>query len=305
MHCSDIMDNLTACIFDIQKFCVHDGPGIRTTVFFKGCPLNCYWCSNPESQILKPQPMWDKIKCTMCGKCVLSCPNVAICANENIKIDFEKCKACGKCENTCSNGAIVVSGKTYSVKEALDICLQDKFFYDESGGGVTLSGGEVLRQYKFAGELLDALHEKGIHTALETTGFAAADVFAHLLPKADLILFDVKHYNSAKHINATGVSNEQIIKNLRMAVDLGTEIIVRIPVIPKFNDSVEDAAGLAELIKSVKAEKVQLLPFHQFGQKKYDMLGRDYKLPEVGGLYPEMLEEYRCVFERFGLECFF
>jgi len=255
------MDNLTACIFNIQKYSIHDGPGIRTVVFFKGCPLKCLWCSNPESQCGTPQLAFDESKVP------------------------------------------TVFGEYRSVDYILKEVMKDKDFYEESNGGVTLSGGEVLLQHEFAIYLLTQLKKHGIHTACETTGYASPEIFQAFIKNIDLLLFDIKHYDSQKHYAVTNVYNEKIIHNLKTAINQGVEVIIRIPVIPGINDSLEDAQGFCKLLKEVGAIKVNLLPFHQFGQKKYSLLNKEYKFVDVAQLHEEDLQEYKEIFIQNGLDC--
>lgn len=256
------MEKGKACIFNIQKFSIHDGPGIRTVVFFKGCPLRCRWCSNPESQSPRIQFLTDK------------------------------------------TGKKTAEGKCYSVDEVMKICRQDLSFYQESGGGVTLSGGEVTMQHVFACKLLRQLKSEGIQTAIETTGYAPADLFAGFLPLVDLFLYDMKHYERSKHIEGTRVPNDLIIKNLKQAIRNGNRVLVRIPVIPGFNNSPDDAQGFSDLLKSVGAGQVQLLPFHQFGESKYKLLGRSYDFESVPPLHAEDLKDFQKIFLKNGLDCF-
>lgn len=248
-------------VFNIQKFSLHDGPGIRTVVFLKGCPLRCRWCANPESQRQEPQ--------------------------------------------TLGGDQPEVKGQDMPVGEVLRVCLQDRAFYEESGGGVTLSGGEPLMQAGFAKELLQALGEEGIHRAIETTGCVEENTFTGLLPYAELLLFDVKHWDSQKHRQGTGAENGLILKNLEAAVKAGKDILPRIPVIPGFNSALEDAAELARLLKSMGLVKAQLLPFHQFGENKYEKLGMPYAYADVPALHPEDLKEYQRAFIQRGVEAFF
>lgn len=293
-------------IFNIQKFSIHDGPGIRTTVFLKGCPLSCKWCANPESQAFQSQILWDEKKCVRCLNCIQSCPNHAIsCSNDKIYIDPHLCKQCKTCVHTCLNNALSIEGEAKSIEEITKIVLQDKDFYEESNGGITLSGGEAMVQPDFVYELVQELKKHQLHIAIETTGFIPSSTFQKLAKEMDLLLFDVKHYDSNKHKQATGVNNELIIKNLSWAIQQGIEVLPRIPVIPNFNDSLEDAQGLADLLCSVHAKKVQLLPFHQFGQRKYEMLHRTYEYENVKALQKEDLLEYQAVFKQKGLDCFF
>lgn len=293
-------------VFNIQKYSIHDGPGIRTTVFLKGCPLHCRWCANPESQSQKVQILYDEEKCLHCLTCVHTCRRQAVReVNHRICIDDSRCIGCLACTEACPGRALSHEGDLKSVQEVVGICMQDIAFYEESGGGVTISGGEGMMQAEFLKELLPALKEKGIHLAIETTGFAPEETFHELAPMFDLLLFDVKHYDSDKHYAGTGVHNELIQRNLCWAVQNSLNILPRIPVIPGFNSSLEDAKGLAHLLASIGLTKVQLLPFHQMGEKKYTFLNRDYALKGRKPLHPEDLTAYRQVFLDAGLDCFF
>ena len=298
-------------IVNIQKFSLNDGPGIRTVVFFKGCPLRCAWCANPESQAPRPQVLWDERKCLRCNTCVRSCPTLAVKElGGRIAIDHSRCPggACSErriCIEHCPGHALKVEGEQMSVDEVMDIVMQDEAFYEESGGGVTLSGGEATMQPDFAAALLDALRERGIHTAIETTGFASQDVFMRIASRLDHILFDIKHWDEERHREMTGVSNVPILKNMKAAIDAGADVLPRLPVIPGFNERLEGAEGIARCLRDVGAGRVQLLPFHQFGESKYNMLGREYAYTGVSALHPEDLEDYRRVFITHGIEAFF
>lgn len=293
-------------IFNIQKFSIHDGPGIRTTVFFKGCPLKCKWCSNPESQLQEIQILHDEKKCTKCGTCIATCSKNAISIkDDSIFIDSNSCAGCLSCVNECPNEALSFEGERKSVEEIVDICLQDIDFYEESDGGVTISGGEGMAQPEFLKSLVKELKAHHIHVAIETTGYIEPEIFQQLAPLFDLLLFDVKHYDSEKHYAGTFVRNEKILKNLAWAIKHDICVLPRIPVIPGFNASLEDARGIANVLVEVGAKKVQLLPFHQFGEKKYDLLGRSYELKDTKALYPEDLADYQKVFLDHGLDCFF
>ena len=251
------MSNNNLCLFNIQKFCLHDGPGIRTMVFFKGCPLSCKWCSNPESQKMGIQPGADES----------------------------------------------LSGKLYTLDEVVEICLQDNDFYLDSGGGVTLSGGEPLAQPNRAIELLSALKERQIHTAMETSGYADISTFKDVTTLVDLLLYDLKHYDNEKHIQGTGVGNEIILENLRYARSDGKEVQIRIPVIPDYNDTIEDAVGFADCIKSIGAMPVRILPFHEFGQKKYEKLGMAYVMDKHRNLYAEDVKDFMQALQEQGISC--
>lgn len=300
------MGTNTACIFNIQKFSLHDGPGIRTTVFFKGCPLRCLWCANPESQRGAVEMAWDEEKCIRCMACVSDCPAQAI-INRGNQIVFKRdnCIGCQNCMEICPQRALTAEGELMTLEKVMHEVMQDRSFYEESGGGVTLSGGEVLGQAEFAIALLEALQRENIHTACETTGYAEADVFRRFIEPVDLLLFDLKHYDREKHFAATGVYPEKILGNLKFAIAKGKEVILRIPVIPGINDSLSDAAGFAKLIETIGGNRLDLLPFHQFGQKKYALLNRAYAMAEAKHLREEDLLAYRDVFLEHGMDCRF
>ena len=234
-------------IFNIQKFSVNDGPGIRTVVFFKGCPLHCRWCSNPESQLFKMQVLHERKKCAHCLHCINICPVFAInLVKEDIRIDASLCNGCKKCTVECSQRALEMAGYEKTVQDVIDVVLQDKVFYEE-GGGITLSGGEFLAQSDFAMELLLAAKEENLHTCCETTGFARRETFNKFIPFIDYFLFDIKHWNKEKHIEGTGVSNELPLNNLKTVFQAGKTVLPRIPVIPGFNDSLKDATEFLSL----------------------------------------------------------
>ncbi|MDR2096446.1 MAG: glycyl-radical enzyme activating protein [Treponema sp.] len=288
---------------NIQKFSLHDGPGIRTVVFFKGCPLSCLWCSNPETREPGGSVLRDTARCVRCLRCVEVCPAGAI--KDDLSVNRGACTACGSCVRECPQKALSINGRRRSLEETLRICLQDRPFYEESGGGVTLSGGEVLTQRRFARELLEALRREGIHTALETTGYAPPGVFWQTAEPADLLLFDIKHYDRDRHFSGTGVYNDLILDNLKTVLAARKAVLPRLPVIPGFNDSLMDALGFSRLLQSLGLKQAQLLPFHQFGEKKYEMLGLPYPLRGVPQLHREDMEEYRQVFIDHGIDCFF
>lgn len=293
-------------IFNIQKFSIHDGPGIRTTIFFKGCPLRCKWCSNPESQLEQIQILYDQDKCCHCKKCIQACPNQAISHVDNkIMIDSNKCVGCLKCLDICINKALSNEGEYQDIDTIVKECLKDKDFYEESGGGITISGGEGMSQPNFLKSLVTKLKADQLHLAIETTGYIQPDIFQELAPMFDLLLYDVKHADSTKHLEGTGVDNQIIKENLAWAIDQGIEVLPRIPVIPNFNDSLDDASKLANLLVQVKAKKVQLLPFHQFGEKKYELLNRKYSLKDTKALHLEDLKDYQQIFLDNQLDCFF
>ncbi|NOW07664.1 glycyl-radical enzyme activating protein [Clostridium beijerinckii] len=300
------MKDIKACIFNIQKYSIHDGPGIRTVVFFNGCPLSCLWCSNPESQDSKIQIICDKTKCTQCLHCIDVCQNNAISLNDNhIKINSNNCISCFACKNSCPHKALSAEGEFLTLSHVMNEVMKDEMFYEESNGGVTLSGGEVLMQHEFGSELLKLLKNRNIHTAIETTGYASNETFSKFIQDVDLLLFDIKHYDREKHFKVTNVYNDLIIENLKIAINSGKEVIIRIPVIPNINSSLEDAKEFCKLLKFVNAKKINLLPFHQFGQKKYELLNKPYAFQNTQQLHEEDLLEYKNIFLKNGFDCYF
>ena len=299
-------------IFNIQRYSIHDGPGIRTVVFLKGCPLHCPWCSNPESQNGNIQITWDERKCIHCKKCISVCPIQALSTSikdgrEIISVDHEACIGCMKCTRECPESALSYEGKFKEVDEVIKEVMKDDVFYEESGGGMTLSGGEVLSQPDFAIQLLEKAHENGLHTACETTCYTDFETFTRFIKNVDLLLCDIKHYNSTKHKEVVGVPLEEIQKNIKYAVDSGVEVIGRIPIIPGFNFSIEDAEGLSDILISLGIRKVNLLPFHQFGENKYKLLNKTYKMGNVNALQkddPQFLE-FASTFKGKGLDVSF
>lgn len=292
---------MKALIFNIQKFSIHDGPGIRTTVFFKGCPLRCKWCSNPESQSINIEVIHDPGKCSQC----LTCLNY----NSDLKTNGKDILIPVKLDNLdfvkkCPNKAFNVEGEYKDIEEIVKICLQDLPFYEESGGGITFSGGEGMVQPKALEELIKRFKEKNIHTAIETTGEVNHEIFKNLASKIDLILFDVKHYDSKKHKEGTGTGNELILNNLKWLSGTQIDHLIRIPVIPNFNDSLEDANNFAKLFNDLGVVNVQLLPFHQFGEKKYENLKRNYDYKGIKAYHPEDLKEFQTILQNSGINCF-
>jgi pyruvate formate lyase activating enzyme len=278
----------TGKIYDIQGFSLQDGPGIRTTVFLKGCPLRCPWCHSPESQEFSSQLSWMSIKCIgveKCGKCLDACPQKAISPGkwiqqptqeqiQHIHIDRSICNNCGDCTKACIYKALYLCGEDYTVEELIKRVSRDIPFYEQSGGGVTVSGGEPLAQPEFTRQFLKALDECGIHTALDTTGSVPFKVIESVLPYTDLFLYDLKHMDSAQHNIATGVPNELILENARKIAEAGGAIQIRLPLIPHFNDSEENIRKTGLFCKSLgnAATLIQLLPYHNLGVIKYQRI---------------------------------
>jgi pyruvate formate lyase activating enzyme len=292
----------TGLVFNIQRFSLHDGPGIRTTVFFKGCPLRCRWCSNPESWNVFPEIMTFDFKCIRCGKCENACPSEAISVSkEGRKLDRRKCDLCLKCAEVCPTGGIRITGEYVGVDEVLKEVERDRLFYLNSGGGVTISGGEPLLQGEFILELLRALKGIDLHTALDTCGYCAKDVIEKALDHVDLMIFDLKHMNSESHKWGTGKSNSLILENARRAA-ARVSIWLRFPFIPGFNDSTRNLKETAEFAARIEAKKVSILPYHAWGKSKYGKLGRRYRFGQAEQPSEEQCEETASVFESFGLD---
>lgn len=252
-------------IFDLQRASYVDGPGVRTTVFFKGCNLKCKWCHNPESQKFERQILFYKNKCTHCGKCAEVCPN-----------DLKNCTFCGRCELYCPSSARRVCGEEKTASDIFKKIKADKAFYETSGGGVTFSGGECMLQPELLTELLKMSHDEGIHTAVDTAGNVPFELFEMILPYTDLFLYDLKCFDEKKHINGTGVSNVLILENLKKLVKKGADIIVRVPIIPGFNDSDDEADKMSAYLRELGIKKIELLPYHAMGEAKYSALGMDF-----------------------------
>ena len=278
---------LTAPIFNIQSFCIHDGPGIRSTVFVKGCPLRCLWCANPESNAAKPELMTYAAKCTGCGRCLSACPRGAIRIGPSADgkkmvalTDRSICVNCGQCVLACRNDARELAGKLMTVREVLDQVAGDKLFYDESGGGMTISGGEALAHAQFSAHLFAAAHEQGIHTAIESCSYASRETVDFVYAHVDLGLLDVKHMDSETHRKLVGVPNERILDNIRhIHNDLKVPVIIRVPTIPGYNDSEENIRKTALFAHSLGEDvSLNLLPFHKLGESKNESLGRPFSL---------------------------
>ena len=269
---------MKAKIFEIKRFAVHDGDGIRTTVFFKGCPLKCVWCHNPEGIDFAPQLAYYENKCIGCGECISVCPSAAHKLGH--LFDRTNCIACGKCADVCLGNALTFYGKEISVDELLPILLADKEFYENSGGGITLSGGECLMQADFCADLLKVLKENGIHTAVDTCGFVSKETLDKVIHYTDIFLYDLKAYDENVHIKCTGQSNKIILENLKYLDGCGKKIEIRIPYVPKYNDDQMEKMG-EFLSKLNNVVKVRVLPYHNYAGSKYKSLNMKITLPEI------------------------
>ncbi len=295
--------DLEGTVFNIQRYSLHDGPGIRTIPFLKGCPLACKWCSNPESQKPQPEIMYQKSNCIHCGKCFEACRYGALSKENPYMVDRDRCVACGACAEVCPTNALVLKGKKMTVWEVIHELQKDENIYRRSDGGITLSGGESLSQPKFTRELLRACKERGWHTAIETTGMTTKEIIESVMPFVDLALTDIKIIDPSIHKNVTGVDNQIILENLIRISNL-TKTIVRIPVIPNVNDNIEAIREIAEFTKLMKnINEIHLLPYHNFGENKYNLLGRIYPLHGVKELPKDKINLLKQEIEKFDIAC--
>lgn len=282
----------TGLVSNIQKYSLQDGPGIRTTVFLKGCPLDCWWCHNPEGRRSRPEVVVMENRCVRCGECVEACPELpGPLAAAKLPVVAETCRLCGECIDACATGARQMIGRQMTVREVMVEILADRIFYEQSGGGATFSGGEPMMQARFLEALLTACRERGIRSVLDTCGYAPEESFVRIAAMADLVMYDLKSFDEATHSRFTGVSNDLILSNLR-ALDRGhRNIWIRLPVIPGVNDQPrlldELAAFLAPL---ANVRQINLLPYHKTGVAKFKRLGREYRLPDLDPPTPDQME---------------
>jgi pyruvate formate lyase activating enzyme len=276
----DSLIRRSGTVFNVMRFSLNDGPGIRTTVFLKGCPLACPWCHNPESIVREKEVVLREERCIHCGECIEVCAQHAISEyNGSIVTDRALCTRCGDCASHCVAEARELVGREMTTKDVLAEILRDRVFFDESGGGASFSGGEPFFQHEFLESLLRACREEGLHTTVDTTGFTSPGVLERLSPLIDLYLYDLKMIDDAKHRQYTGVPNRLILENLHRLVEWGKRVIVRIPLIPGINDDDENIRATGELLASLPAiREVHVLPYHPSGTDKYARLGKDYTL---------------------------
>ncbi len=295
-------------IFNIQYFNVHDGPGIRTVVFFKGCPLSCRWCSNPEAIDGGFELGLRRNLCNKCENCLEVCPEKALSFDDAgvLQVARQKCKAYGICVSECYPEALTIYGREMTARDVFEEVRRDQLFYDGSGGGVTASGGEPLQQPGFLAAIFGLCRDAGIHTCLETSGYASSRAWGQVLPLTDYVLFDLKHMDSRLHRELTGKPNELILDNARMVVGSGVPVLFRMPLVPGLNDAPENIEATADFVKSLEADNVQgieLMPYHRMGIGKYETLDKCYFTGETKPPGPAEVEEIRRRFEESGLIC--
>jgi pyruvate formate lyase activating enzyme len=292
-------------IYDLQRFAIHDGPGIRTLVYMKGCPLKCLWCSSPQTQKSKPEIMRNEINCQMCGRCVDICPDHLITISDEGEIFYDRklCKVCGKCVEACPNQALKLIGYHVTTEELYKEVNKDSPFYRRSDGGVTVGGGEPTMQIDFVADFLKRCKQTYIHTAIETCGYVKWEKMENLLNYVDLVYIDIKHMDPAVHKELTGVSNELILENAKKISEI-KPMIIRIPTIPGLNDSEKNitatarfAAGLGDNLK-----RIDLLPYHKFGTQTYSRIGMEYKLPDVEPPSEDHMKKLKDIVESCGVK---
>jgi len=292
-------------IFNIQRFSVHDGPGIRTTIFLKGCPLHCLWCDNPEGQKAGPEIVFWKDRCIRCETCIRICPNNAIktAGRKSKMILKDRCTLCGRCLDTCYSRALEQIGKYVTVDEVLEEIDRDRIFFEASGGGVTASGGEPIAQPEFVTELFKGCKEKRIHTAMETCGYAEWSILEKVLKYTDLVLYDIKDMDPVKHKKFVGVQNKLILENAKKVSSKLIPMVVRIPVILRYNDREDNIKATGRFISELcGVKKVNLLPYHRFGEAKYKRLGLKYRLKGLEPPREERLQSIKEKMESIGIE---
>ncbi len=292
---------ITGTVFDIRRYSIHDGPGIRTTVFFKGCPLDCQWCHNPEGKSFKAELMLRPGRCISCGACIDACQPDAIDDEHNT--NRERCDACGKCTVVCVAEARQLTGREMSVDEVMTEIERDRVFFEQTGGGVTFTGGEPLSQPRFLKSLLIECRSRGLQSTVDTSGYATWQVLEEIQPFVDLFLYDLKLMDSNRHYQWTGVTNEKILSNLRKLAELNQNFLIRIPIIPGINDDEENLRQTGAFLASLPAQPtVELLPYHSIATSKYEGLGLEYRMDKIQPPSAEEMQAHAAVLKEFGLQ---
>lgn len=291
----------TGTIFDIKRYSINDGPGIRTTVFFQGCPLACQWCHNPESRPRNPVLMVRQNRCVRCGDCIPACPESCITLDGTIHTDRIKCKACGRCVKACVRGARELSGYATTVDKVMAVIERDIPFFDQSHGGVTFSGGEPLMQPEFLRALLLKCRESGLHTVVDTSGFAPWPVLESMCDLVDLFLYDLKLLDEQRHIQYTGVSNRTILQNLKYLLEKGQTVLLRMPLVPEINDDEENLRQTGEFVAALPGKPMlELMPYHDLAAAKFESLGIAYPLSNIKPPAGDEVQKSKYILEKYG-----